>query len=193
MPKVLYFTAITKQGKPTQITAPIGRNVSTDEITITVTDPRHPLYGQCFQIVGEINRPDHGLCYVVWLPEGTERHIPRTATNLVPFMPPPAIPLNLFSLEKLLTVYAHLSQQLKEQDKHVIKVIKDSTINTTIKISTEENINSKPNNQQSNYSSASLASIKSAPTRKTVPPDGENLLQSRQIKSCDKRSGGSKQ
>lgn len=181
------------QLKLTQITAPIGRNVSIDEITITVTDPRPPLYGQCFQVAGEINRPDHGLCYVVWLAEGVARHIPRTATNLVPFMPSSATPLNLFSLQKLLTVYAHFSQQLKEQDNHVIKVVKDSTVNTTVKISAKETVNSKPNNQLSHYSSASLASLKSAPTRKTVSSNGENLLQSRQIKSCDKRSGGGKQ
>jgi len=111
------------------------------ETTVTVVDPRHPLCGRSFQVIGQINRPDYGLCFVVWLPEGVQRQIPFTATNLASLLPPlPPIPLDISSLQKLLTIYALLSQQLKERTENVTN---DSATVITNTVQSQQQLSSR--------------------------------------------------
>lgn len=67
-------------GKPNQTTTPLKHPVELPA-TITVVNPRFPLYGQSFTVRGTIHRPQSGLCFVVWLAHSGERHIPCQATQ----------------------------------------------------------------------------------------------------------------
>ena len=85
------------------------------EPIVSVIDPRHPLCGQSFPLRGMISRPEIGPCCIVWPPEGLERHIPLTATNLgAPMGPVTPCPLSLAGLQALLGVYARLIHPLPE-------------------------------------------------------------------------------
>jgi hypothetical protein len=104
--------------KPNRTTTPINYDASST-LTTTVTDPRHPLFGQSFPVNGMINRPDYGPCVVVWAPHGLERHIPLTATDLssqVLILSP--LPLSITALNQLLSVHARLTQHLEEHAPH---------------------------------------------------------------------------
>jgi hypothetical protein len=101
--------------KPNHITTLIEHDVS-ENTRLLVTDPRHPLYGQLFTIIGTINRKDHGRCFIVRMLNGLERNIPMSATDRAeddnPLFP---LPLCLASVTNLLTVYARFFQLWKER------------------------------------------------------------------------------
>jgi hypothetical protein len=54
----------------------------TPEETVTVVDPRHPLFGRTLPCVGISNCSYRGRCCIVWIGPTIERHIPVSATNL---------------------------------------------------------------------------------------------------------------
>ena len=67
--------------KPDQHTTPIDLIIPPQE-TITVVDPRHPLFGRTLPCVGIANSCHRGRCCIVWIRPTVERHVPVTATNL---------------------------------------------------------------------------------------------------------------
>src|SRR5499427_668211 len=90
---------------PNQVTTPIGPRSSADQ-TITVLDPRHPMYGRTFPLVAITHHSQLGRCCVVWLQPHVERFIPVQATNLA--FDPNAIspsPLSIAAVEHLLRVF----------------------------------------------------------------------------------------
>jgi len=54
----------------------------TPEETVTVVDPRHPLFGRTLPCVGISNCSYRGRCCIVWIGPTIERHIPVSATDL---------------------------------------------------------------------------------------------------------------
>jgi hypothetical protein len=77
--------------------------------TITVIDPRDPLFGQTFTLLFVESKSDRGKCCVVRMETGIERHIPIAVTNLstgsIQNYP---LALDLPSVRKLRAVYARL-------------------------------------------------------------------------------------
>ena len=83
---------------------------------MTVTDPRHPLYGRTFPLIHITNKPNSGRCCVLWFEEGIERNVPVEATdrsieplNIFP------LPLNLSSVRQLLTTCEQIISQIMEE------------------------------------------------------------------------------
>jgi len=74
--------------------------------TVTVIDPRDPLYGQTFTLQFIENKSYRGKCCVVRMETGIERHIPISVTDLSsdPIQSYP-LALDLSSVRKLLAVY----------------------------------------------------------------------------------------
>jgi hypothetical protein len=77
--------------------------------TITVIDPRDPLFGQTFTLLFVENKSYRGKCCVVRMETGIERHIPIVVTNLSPgSIQSYPLALDLSSVRKLLAVYTRL-------------------------------------------------------------------------------------
>ncbi len=89
-------------GNPDQFTTPIDLIVSPKE-TVTVVDPRHPLFGRTLPCVGISNSCHRGRCCILWIRPTVERHVPVTATDLEydPSTLYP-LPISLESLQQLL-------------------------------------------------------------------------------------------
>ena len=87
---------------PDQFTTPIDLIVAPQE-TITVVDPRHPLFGRTLPCVGISNSCHRGRCCILWIRPTVERHVPVTATDLEydPATLYP-LPISLESLQQLL-------------------------------------------------------------------------------------------
>jgi hypothetical protein len=83
---------------PDQLTTPIDLIVSPKE-TVTVVDPRHPLFGRTLPCVGISNSCHRGRCCILWIRPTVERHVPVTATELE-YDPSTLYPLPI-SLESL--------------------------------------------------------------------------------------------
>jgi hypothetical protein len=94
-------------GKLDQLTTPIDLIMSPPEETVTVVDPRHPLFGRTLPCIGIANSCHRGRCCIVWIRPTVERHVPVTATNLEfdPTMLYP-LPISLDSLQQLLQEFA---------------------------------------------------------------------------------------
>ena len=77
--------------------------------TVTVVDPREPLYGQTFPLIFIENKPYRGPCCIVRDANGVERHIPVVVTNrsAEPLAISP-IPLSLPSVRQLLSAYERI-------------------------------------------------------------------------------------
>src|SRR5262249_18216977 len=106
--------------KTNQQTTPIASTFSAEE-TISIIDPRHPLYGQTLRLIQFAKSAHyHGPCCVVWLENGAERLIPLGATDRAP-QPPTfySFPLNLTSAENLARTYARILNQIKERADNV--------------------------------------------------------------------------
>ncbi len=90
----------------------MGDAIPADEL-ITVIDPRHPLCGQKLRLICIVNRPYLGRCCVAWLENGVERDVPIAATDRSPeFLTFYPLPIDISSVERLLTTYAHITGQL---------------------------------------------------------------------------------
>src|SRR5205085_7657898 len=89
-------------GNLDQLTTSIDLIVSPKE-TVSVVDPRHPLFGRTLPCVGISNSCHRGRCCIVWIRPTVERHVPVTATNLEydssTLYP---LPISLESLQQLL-------------------------------------------------------------------------------------------
>src|SRR5258708_28284035 len=87
---------------PDQLTTSIDLIVAPQE-TITVVDPRHPLFGRTLPCVGISNSCHRGRCCILWIRPTVERHVPVTATDL-DYDPSTLypLPISLESLQQLL-------------------------------------------------------------------------------------------
>ncbi|WP_201364739.1 hypothetical protein [Dictyobacter formicarum] len=65
-----------------QLTTPIDLIMSPPEETVTVVDPRHPLFGRTLPCLGIAHSSHRGRCCIVWIRPTVERHVPVEATNL---------------------------------------------------------------------------------------------------------------
>src|SRR5262245_38049916 len=112
-------SAASAFSKTAQRTTPLATTFSAEE-TISVIDPRHPLYGQTLRLIQFTKCAYHGPSCVVWLENGTERLVPLAATDRSP-QPPTLypLPLNLTSAESLVRAYARILNQFKERAENV--------------------------------------------------------------------------
>lgn len=84
--------------------------------TVTVIDPRDPLFGQTFTLLFVENKSYRGKCCVVRMETGIERHISISVTDLSPD-PIQSYPLalDLSSVRELLAVYARMIRLTAER------------------------------------------------------------------------------
>ena len=96
--------------KPDQLTTPIDLIMSPPEETVTVVDPRHPLFGRTLPCLGITNSSHRGRCCIVWIRPTVERHVPIAATNLEydPATLEP-LPISVESLQQFLQEYLLVS------------------------------------------------------------------------------------
>ena len=77
--------------------------------TVTVIDPRDPLFGQTFTLLFVENKSYRGKCCVVRMETGIERHIPISVTDLSPdLIQSYPLALDLSSVRELLAVCARI-------------------------------------------------------------------------------------
>ncbi|HEY6405935.1 MAG TPA: hypothetical protein VIY29_00565 [Ktedonobacteraceae bacterium] len=88
--------------------------MSAPEETVTVVDPRHPLFGRTLPCVGIANSSHRGRCCIVWIRPTVERHVPVSATNLE-FNPQThfPLPISVESLRQFLQEYLLVTGGLK--------------------------------------------------------------------------------
>jgi hypothetical protein len=101
--------------KPNQIYASKRRTLAANE-TVTVVDPRHPLYGLTFPLLHLKNKQELIPSCLVRLAEGVERLIPVNVTNLA--ATPPIVyplPLDLSSLHNLTQVFLRIQMQIGKE------------------------------------------------------------------------------
>ena len=83
---------------------------------VTVTDPRHPLFGRTLPLIHVTNRQYLGRCCVIRLQEGIERNVPLEATDHsaepITIFP---LPLSLSSMRQLLATSERVMIQLMEE------------------------------------------------------------------------------
>jgi hypothetical protein len=94
--------------KPHQQTTAIEAAVAPEE-AVTITDPRHPLFGQTLPLMEIANKQYLGRCCVVLLREGVDLFVPLAATDRSP--EPLALyplPLDLISVRQLLVTYGRI-------------------------------------------------------------------------------------
>ena len=100
--------------KPNQQTTPLEVTLSPED-TVTVVDPRHPLFGQTLSLIGITNKQYLGRCCIVWLRAGMEQLVPLAATDRSPDpLVVYSLPLNLPSVRQLLATYERFMSQPAE-------------------------------------------------------------------------------
>src|SRR3989442_152163 len=81
---------------------------------VAVIDPRHPLYGQSFRLLGIMTKNQLGRCCIVLDHAGRERNIPVAVTDQ---SPDPLViapfPLHVATIASLIHVYSHICPQPK--------------------------------------------------------------------------------
>ncbi len=84
--------------------------------TVTVIDPRHPLFNRTFPLLHIKNIQEKNPCCLISLPEGVERWLPLQVTNLGG-IPPDIfpIPIDLHSLKTLTHLFLRLEAQLEQE------------------------------------------------------------------------------
>jgi hypothetical protein len=170
------FSDLPARGKPTETTTPVEQQVSS-EATVTVIDPRRPLYGQTFPLNGLVNHSDYGPCVVVWISSGLQRQIPIIATNLA--AEPPVVnpcPLSLTSIIKLLSAYARFAQQSKERTNDSNGISATITNITTTSATATESAAHDSGDESINSGAISLADSQSTTTGKPRSAIRHNLL-----------------
>ena len=80
--------------------------------SVTVIDPRHPLYGQSFRLLGITTKQYLGRCCVVLDHASRERNLPLAVTDRSPdpFVIAP-LPVDVATIEHLIHVFAQLCPQ----------------------------------------------------------------------------------
>jgi hypothetical protein len=98
-------------GKPNQVNTHISRRFSAAE-TVTIIDPRHPLYDRTFPLLHVKNKQNLILSCLIQLPEGVERLVPVEVTNLArsPLFVF-SLPLDVSSLQNLVETFARIEAQ----------------------------------------------------------------------------------
>ena len=87
--------------------------------TVTVVDPRHPLYDQTFPLLHIKNKQALVRSCLVLLTESVERLIPLAVTDLA--LSPPAVypvPLDISSLQTLIETFNRIAMQLEKEDEN---------------------------------------------------------------------------
>jgi hypothetical protein len=93
--------------KSTQHNTPI----STSEFpeTVTIVDPRHPLFGETFPLICVEDRADRGLCCLIARDGGHNTYLPLDVTNLSTSTTGlSAIPLSVSAVQQLVATYTRL-------------------------------------------------------------------------------------
>ncbi|MBT3392214.1 MAG: hypothetical protein HN413_17590 [Chloroflexi bacterium] len=103
------------EGKPNQLNAS-KRNTFAVPESVTVVDPRHPLYEQTFPLLHLKNRQELIPSCLVKIAEGVERLIPVSVTDL---SGSPAVvfpsPVDLSSLHNLIQAFLRLEAQIGKE------------------------------------------------------------------------------
>jgi hypothetical protein len=109
------LSAPSAQGKPNQLNTPIDKKISQPE-TVTITDPRHPLYDQTFPLLHIQNKHDLVLSCQVQIIPGANRLVPVGLTDLAsaPSDVFP-VPLDISSLRKLVQTYQRIAAQVETE------------------------------------------------------------------------------
>jgi hypothetical protein len=77
--------------------------------TVTVIDPRHPLCGQSFRLLGIAMKNQLGRCCVVLDHAGRERNLPIAVTDHSPdLLTISPLPLTITTITSLIHVYSHI-------------------------------------------------------------------------------------
>jgi hypothetical protein len=100
------------QVKPNQINTPIDKEISQPE-TVTIADPRHPLYEQTFPLLHIQNKHELVLSCQIQIMPGANRLVPISLTDLAT-VPPDVfpVPLDISSLRKLTQAYRRIVAQV---------------------------------------------------------------------------------
>jgi hypothetical protein len=87
--------------------------------TVTVVDPRHPLYDQTFPLIHIKNKQELVRSCLVLLRENVERLIPLAVTDLA-LSPPDVfpVPLDISSLQNLIETFSRMTSQLEQEDEN---------------------------------------------------------------------------
>lgn len=110
-----FLSEIRAWGKPNRLYASKSTILAANE-TVTVIDPRHPLYDQSFPLLHIKNKQELIPSCLVRLTEGVERLIPVSVTNLA--VTPPVVfplPLDLSSLHNLSEVFLRIQAQVGKE------------------------------------------------------------------------------
>ena len=101
-----------------QVNALIERSFAFPE-TVTVVDPRHPLFDQTFPVLHIKNQHQLVPSCLVQLAVGARRLIPIRVTNLAP-VPPDVFPLSIdiSSLQNLSATFARIQAQQEMEEGH---------------------------------------------------------------------------
>jgi hypothetical protein len=101
--------------KPNRFYASKGRTLAANA-TVTIVDPRHPLYDQSFPLLHLKNKQELIPSCLVRLTEGVERLLPVSVTNLA--VTPPVVfplPVDLSSLHNLTQVFLRIQAQVGKE------------------------------------------------------------------------------
>jgi len=101
--------------KTNQLNAPIRNDLSIPE-TVTVIDPRHPLFNRTFPLLHIKNNQEKNPRCLISLPEGVERWLPLQVTNIAG-IPPDIfpIPIDLHALQTLAHIFLRFPAQLEQE------------------------------------------------------------------------------
>jgi hypothetical protein len=103
--------------------------------TVTIVDPRHPLYGRTFPLINIANRSRIGQACVIQLQDDLERTVPLAVTDRasesVDIFP---LSLNLSSVRQLLRAFKRITSQLKEgtENGDTCRNAEDHSIDSTV-------------------------------------------------------------
>jgi hypothetical protein len=130
-------------GKPNQVNTPISGEISQPE-TVTIADPRHPLYDQTFPLLHIQNKQELVLSCQIEIMPGANRLVPISLTELAA-APPDVfpVPLDISSLRKLIQAYRRIVAQVAMEKRDGGKArppergdSQDSVVNTHLKAAT---------------------------------------------------------
>ena len=102
--------------KPNQVNTPKRTSNAVPE-TVTVIDPRHPLYDQTFPLLHIKNKQELVRSCLVLLTESVERLIPLAVTDMALLSPDVfPVPLDISSLQTLTETFHRIARQLERED-----------------------------------------------------------------------------
>lgn len=110
-----FFWARPGRGKPSQVNTPIRKSLATSE-TVTIVDPRHPLYDQTFPLLHVKNHRDLIPSCLIRVLEGVDRLVPVAVTDLAaaPIIVH-SLPLGVSSLQNLIQTFARIQEQVETE------------------------------------------------------------------------------